>query len=59
MWGMMDTYGNSDPDKTKNEGRDSLEIKILLEERQLGNMQRDFKNRFIHDLNIGIFKEFQ
>jgi hypothetical protein len=47
---MMEICDKGGPQETKNEGRNSMEIAILLEERQLGNMQRDFNNRFVHDL---------
>lgn len=60
MWGMMEIYDKDGPYKTKNEARNSLGITILLEERQLGNMQRDFNNMFIHDLTTSEYSnDFQ
>lgn len=55
---MMETYGKGG--SWKNEGRNSLGISIMLEERQLGNMQREFYNMFVCDLTtLEYSKNFQ
>lgn len=57
---MIEIYGKGGPWKTKSEGRNSLGITILPEERKLKNMQREINNRFIHNLTTPEYsKNFQ